>query len=37
MDVPTLLYVWDVFTKVLFDKQEVDEMIPVTTIASLLR
>lgn len=27
MDVPTLLYVWDVFTKVRFDKQEVDEMI----------
>ena len=26
-DVPTLLYVWDVFTRVIFDKQEVDEMI----------
>ena len=26
-DVPTLLYVWDVFTRVIFDKQEVEEMI----------
>jgi len=26
-DVPTLLYVWDVFTRVRCDKQEVDEMI----------
>ncbi len=26
-DVPTLLYVWDVFTRVIFDKQEVNDMV----------
>ena len=26
-DVPTLLYTWDVFTRVIFNKQEVDEMV----------